>query len=129
MKNRWIGIARVAIVFFILVLFINCLALFTEIKRNITYGSRAVGLSALNDYFDTGDYQKIYESAITNQYAEDELYADVSQYEAFGRYYHAYTLARIYEDNDKYLKEMENEKAQITWKKILVVISALEKDI
>ena len=129
MKNRWIGIARVAIVFFILVLFINCLALFTEIKRDITYGSRAVGLSALNDYFDTGDYQKIYESAITNQYAEDELYADVSQYEAFGRYYHAYTLARIYEDNDKYLKEMENEKAQITWKKILVVISALEKDI
>ena len=128
MKNRWIGIARVAIVFFILVLFINCLALFTEIKRDITYGSRAVGLSALNDYFDTGDYQKIYESAITNQYAEDELYADVSQYEAFGRYYHAYTLARIYEDNDKYLKEMENEKAQITWKKILVVISALEKD-
>ena len=129
MKNRWIGIARVAIVFFILVLFINCLALFTEIKRDITYGSRAVGLSALNDYFDTGDYQKIYESAITNQYAEDELYADVSQYEAFGRYYHAYTLARIYEDNDKYLKEMENEKAQITWKKILVVISALEKEI
>ena len=129
MKNRWIGIARVAIVFFILVLFINCLALFTEIKRDITYGSRAVGLSALNDYFDTGDYQKIYESAITNQYAEDELYADVSQYEAFGRYYHAYTLARIYVDNDKYLKEMENEKAQITWKKILVVISALEKDI
>ena len=129
MKNRWIGIARVAIVFFILVLFINCLALFTEIKRDITYGSRAVGLSALNDYFDTGDYQKIYESAITNQYAEDELYADVSQYEGFGRYYHAYTLARIYEDNDKYLKEMENEKAQITWKKILVVISALEKDI
>ena len=129
MKNKWVGVARAAIVFFMMVLFINCFTLFTEIKRDISYSSRATGLSTLNDYFDAGEYQKIYSRSVENKYAKDELYADVSQYEAFGRYYHAYTLARIYDDNEKYLRQMEEEKAQISWKKILEVISALEAEL
>ena len=129
MKNRWIGAARVAIVLSAMVLFINCLALFIGIKRDMSYGSRAVGLSAMNDYFDSGDYNHLYRSAVANEYADDELFADVSQYKAFGRYYRAYVLARIHDDNEKYLKDMEEEKAHITWKKILFVTERLEKEL
>ena len=129
MKSKWVAAARAAIIFFMLVLLINCIALFTEIKRDISYDTRATGLSTLNDYFDAGEYQKIYVCAVENNYSDEELYADVSQYEAFGRYYHAYTLARIYDDNEKYLAEMEAEKANITWKKVLAVIDKLEKEL
>ena len=99
MKSKWIGVARFAIVILILVLFMNCLSLFIEIRRDVLYGSRSYGLSTLNDYFDEGRYQQIYDGAISNKYADDKLAVDASQYEAFGRYYHAYTLARINEDN------------------------------
>ena len=92
------------------------------------YDARSYGLNALNDYFDRGEYQEIYEYTIRNKYAEDELSVDVSQYEAFGRYYHAYTLARIYEDNGKYLTRMAEEKEKITWKMILTVIDELESE-
>ena len=128
-KNRWIGLARTAIVFFTLVLFVNCLSLFIEIKKDVSYGSRSTGLSTLDEYFDEGEYQKIYKAAVTNKYADDELSVDASQYEAFGRYYHAYTMAKISEDNSKYLKQMQEEKARISWKKILEVIDMLEADL
>ncbi len=126
MKSKWIGLARTTIVILILVLFANCLALFLEIKKDVSYGSRSTGLSTLNDYFDAGQYQEIYNAAVKNKYASDELAVDASQYEAFGRYYHAYTMARISEDNEKYLEQMKEEKAKISWKKILEVIDMLE---
>ena len=53
----------------------------------------------------------------------------MSQFEAFGRYYHAYVRARSLDDNERYRKEMEKEKAAISWKKILDVISVLEEDL
>ena len=129
MKSKWIGVARFAIVILILVLFMNCLSLFIEIRRDVLYGSRSYGLSMLNDYFDEGRYQQIYDAAISNKYADDVLAVDASQYEAFGRYYHAYTLARIYEDNSEYLRQMEVEKANISWRKILDVIDVLESEL
>ena len=128
-KNRWVGFARFAIIILMLVLFANCLSLFLEVKRDVLYGSRSYGLSTLNDYFDEGRYQQIYNCAISNKYADDELAVDASQYEAFGRYYRAYTLARINEDNAEYLRQMEEEKAQISWKKILDVIDTLEAEL
>ena len=67
--------------------------------------------------------------AAVNAYADDKLSVDVSQYEAFGRYYHAYVMARSLDGDDAYLKEMEKEKAGISWKKILDVISVLEEDL
>lgn len=133
MKNKkgskWIGFARIMALLLMLVLFINSFLLFREIRRDVMYGSRSTGLNTLNEYFDEGNYQKIYTAAVVNQFADDELAVDVSQYEAFGRYYHAYVRARSLEDNEEYLKEMEKEKAAITWKKILDVISVLEEDL
>jgi len=129
MKSRWAGFARFAIIIFMIILFVASVSLFTNIKRDVTYSSRNVGLSTLNDYFDAGEYEKIYESSIKNKYSDEKLYADVSQYEAFGRYFHAYMKAKMYEDNDEYLKEMAKEKENISWKKILDVIEALEKDL
>ena len=128
-KSKWIGFARAAILVFTLILFANCLSLFLEIKRDISYGSRSVGLSTLDEYFNKGEYEKIYTSSVTNKYADDELAVDASQYEAFGRYYHAYVMARSLDGDDAYLKEMEKEKAGISWKKILDVISVLEEDL
>lgn len=129
MKSRWAGFARFAIIIFMIILFVASVSLFTNIKRDVTYSSRNVGLSTLNDYFDAGEYEKIYESSIKNKYSDEKLYADVSQYEAFGRYFHAYMKAKMYEDNGEYLKEMAKEKENISWKKILDVIESLEKDL
>ncbi len=111
------------------VFFINSFTLFKDIRRQVMYGSRSTGLSTLNDYFDEGNYQKIYNAAVVNAYADDELTVDVSQYEAFGRYYHAYVMARSLDDNEQYRKTMEKEKAEISWKKILDVITVLEEDL
>ena len=111
-----------------IVLFINVLMFFREVKRDVNYGERSYGLSTLNDYFDNGEYQTVYQYSMNNKYANDKLIVDASQYEAFGRYYRAYTLARIYEDNDVYLKRMAEEKEKITWKKILSVIESLENE-
>ena len=128
MKSKWISLAKVLIIISIIVLFLNALAFFTGIRRDVLYFSRSYGLSVLDEYFDEGNYQQIYDHAIGNKYADDELSVDVSQYEAFGRYYHAYTQARINEDNEEYLKQMQIEKEKITWKKILNVIEELEKE-
>ena len=129
MKSNWIGFARIITLLLMLVLFINSFVLFKNIRSYVMHGSKSTGLNVMNDYFDQGDYQKIYTAAVVNAYADDELYADVSQYEAFGRYYHAYVKARSLDDSGQYLKEMEKEKARISWKKILDVISILEKDL
>ena len=128
-KSRWISFAKFLIVFFMIVLFINVLMFFREVKRDVNYGERSYGLSTLNDYFDNGEYQKVYQYSMNNKYANDKLIVDASQYEAFGRYYRASTLARIYEDNDVYLKKMTEEKEKITWKKILNVIDSLENEL
>ena len=118
MRSKWIGFARIITLLLMLVL-----------RSYVMSGSKSTGLNIMNDYFDRGNYQKIYTAAVVNAYADDELYADVSQYEAFGRYYHAYVMARCMDDSEQYLKEMEKEKARISWKKILDVISILEEDL
>ena len=128
-KSKWISLARVLIVFFMIVLFLNAMLFFRELKRDVMYGERCYGLSEMNERFDNGEYQQIYQYAVANKYAEEKPEVDVSQYEAFGRYYHAYTLAMIYEDNDVYLKRMAEEKEKITWKKILSVIESLENEL
>ena len=127
--STWIGLARIFALLLMVVLFFNALTLFQEIRKDVMFGSRSTGLSTLNDYFDRGEYQKIYTAAAVNKYADDELFVDASQYEAFGRYYHAYVMARSLEDNEEYLKQMEKEKSSISWKKILDVISVLEEDL
>ena len=129
MRSKWIGFARILALVLMFILFINSFTLFKDIRRQVMYGSRSTGLSTLNDYFDEGNYQKIYTAAVVNTYADDELSVDVSQYEAFGRYYHAYVMARSLEDNAQYRQEMAKEKANISWKKILDVISVLEEDL
>ncbi|MBQ1377608.1 MAG: hypothetical protein IIY77_06530 [Lachnospiraceae bacterium] len=129
MKSKWTGLARILALLLMIVLFINSFELFKDIRRQVMYGSRSTGLSTLDDWFDQGEYQKIWNAAAANTWADDELSADVSQYEAFGRYYHAWVKARSLEDNEAYLKAMEKEKAAISWKKILEVIKTLEEDL
>ena len=129
MRSKWIGFARIITLLLMLVLFINSFVLFKNFRSYVMSGSKSTGLNVMNDYFDRGNYQKIYTAAVVNAYSDDELYADVSQYEAFGRYYHAYVMARCMDDSEQYLKEMEKEKARISWKKILDVISILEEDL
>ena len=127
--SKWIGVARVLALLFMLILFINAFTLFREIRRDVLYGSQSTGLQTMNEWFDEGNYHKIYTAAAVNRYADDELSADVSQYEAFGRWYHAYVRARSLEDNAEYLKQMEKEKSSISWKKILDVMNTLEEDL
>ena len=129
MRSKWIGFARIMALLLMIVLFINSFVLFKDIRSYVMYGSKSTGLNTLNDYFDQGNYQKIYTAAVVNAYADDELSVDVSQFEAFGRYYHAYVRARSLDDNEQYREEMEKEKAAISWKKILDVISVLEEDL
>ncbi len=128
-RSKWIGFARIMALLLMLILFISSFMLFKEIRKDVMFGSRSTGLSTLNDYFDQGDYQKIYTAAAVNKYADDELSVDVSQYEAFGRYYHALVKARSLEDNEVYLQQMKKEKSSISWKKILDVINVLEEDL
>ena len=129
MRSKWIGFARIITLLLMLVLFINSFVLFKNIRSYVMSGSKSTGLNVMNDYFDRGNYQKIYTAAVVNAYADDELSVDVSQFEAFGRYYHAYVRARSLDDNERYREEMEKEKAAISWKKILDVISVLEEDL
>ena len=127
--SKWIGVARVLALLLMLILFINAFTLFKEIRSDVLYGSQSTGLHTLNSYFDEGSYHKIYTAAAVNRYAGDELSADVSQYEAFGRWYHAYVRARSLENNAEYLKQMEKERSSISWKKILDVMNTLEEDL
>ena len=120
--------AEFLIVFFLIVLFINAYILFVEVKRESLYGSMGYGLDYIDRYFDEGDYQQVYLCTVKNKYATDKSEIDVSQYEAFGRYYHYYVEAMTHEDNAVYLEKMAEEKELITWKKILNVIESLEND-
>ena len=129
MKSKWTGLARILALLLMIVLFINSFELFKDIRRQVIYGSRSTGLSTLDEWFGQGEYQKIWNAAVVNTWADDELSADVSQYEAFGRYYHAWVKARSLEDNEAYLETMEKEKAAISWKKIREVIKTLEEDL
>ena len=127
--SKRIGVARGLALLFMLILFINAFTLFREIRRDVLYGSQSTGLQTMNEWFDEGNYHKIYTAAAVNRYADDELSVDVSQYEAFGRWYHAYVRARSLEDNAEYLKQMEKERSSISWKKILDVMNTLEEDL
>lgn len=127
--SKWVPVARIAIVLFLIVLFFNAFSLFKEIRRDVIYNNRSYGLAVLNEYFDEGNFYEIYERTVENRYADDRLSVDVSQYEAFGQYYHNYMMARTHSDNQKYLRRMEEAKKQITWKKILNVIADLETEL
>ena len=61
MKSRWTPVARVLILFFLLILFVNALTLFVEIRRDLNYANRAYGLATLDDCFNEGRYQDLYE--------------------------------------------------------------------
>ena len=127
--SKWVPVARIAILLFLIVLFFNAFSLFKEIRRDVIYNNRSYGLAVLNEYFDEGNFYEIYERTVENRYADDRLSVDVSQYEAFGQYYHNYMMARTHSDNQKYLRRMEDAKKQITWKKILNVIADLETEL
>lgn len=126
-KNRWIGLTRILIVFFTMILYFNAYALFTEIKRSYQYSDRSYGLSAFDECFENGEYYSIYRYTLANQFTNDKPEIDTSQYEAFGRYYNAYLMSKAYEGDQKYLDIMKEEKAKISWKKITSVIERLEK--
>ena len=129
MKNKWTRLSRMLILFFSLILFLNALSLFTEIKRDITYNNRAYGLSTLDDYFDNGEYYQIYVCTVKNKLADEKPAVDTSQYEAFGRLFEAYLNARSHEDNAEYIKQIQEEKKNISWNKILTVVESLENDL
>ena len=129
MKSKWTGIARFFIIILILILFANAMSLFVEIRRDVTRANRAYGLSVLDDYFDDGMYHDLYEATVRNSLSTETMGADTSEYEAFGRYYKAYTLHRMYPDDAGYLEQMKTEKQRITWNKILNTIDELEKEL
>ena len=126
--SRWVPVGRVAILLSMAVLYFNAYMLFTEIRREVNYNNHSYGLEVLNDYFDEGNYYQIYEKTVINKYSTQELAVDVSQYEAFGQYYHNYVQARTHTDNAKYLALMNEAKQKITWKKVLNVIEMLEQE-
>ncbi len=127
-KSRWIGFGKWLIIFFLIVLFINALLFFRELKRDVMYGSRSYGLDTMNELFDDGRYYEVYLHSVANKYAEDELSVDVSQFEAFGRYYHYHMKALVHKDDVRYEQLMAEEKEKITLRKILNVIETLEME-
>ena len=129
MKSKWTGFARFFIIILILILFANAMSLFVEIRRDVTRANRAYGLAALDDYFDDASYYDVYECTVKNSMSTEEIGVDTGEYEAFGRYYNAYTLYRMYPEKTEYLDIMNTEKQHITWNKILNIIDELEKDL
>lgn len=126
--SKWLPAGRFAILLSLVILFFNAYTLFTEIRRTVIYNSRSYGLDVLNEYFDEGNYYEIYEKTVQNKYAGSQPEVDVSQYTAFGQYYHNYIMSRTHSDNAKYLERMKEAKKEITWKKILNVIEMLEQE-
>ena len=127
--SKWIPVGRAAILLSMAVLYFNAYMLFTEIRRDVIYNNHSYGLEVLNDYFDEGNYYQIYEKTVQNKYSNQELAVDISQYEAFGQYYHNYVMARTHSDNSRYLALMNEAKQKITWKKVLNVIDMLEQEL
>ena len=129
MKSKWVRLARVLIVIFSIILFLNAMTLFLEIRRDINYNNRAYGLSVMDDDFNNGEYYRVYMNSIKNAISDEDPAVDTSQYEAFGRLFNAYVNAKINTDNAKYIEQMNKEKQSITWNKILTVVESLENDL
>lgn len=129
MKSKWVRLARVLIVIFSIILFLNAMTLFLEIRRDINYNNRAYGLSVMDDDFNNGEYYRVYMNSIKNAISDEDPAVDTSQYEAFGRLFNAYVNAKINTDNVKYIEQMNKEKQNITWNKILTVVESLENDL
>ena len=130
MNKRWIKFAKILIIFFSIMLFINATLFFMRIKSDMNYFDRAYGLSVMDDNFNNGEYYKVYVNTLKNKASNEELAVDCSQYEAFGKLFNAYINAKTYKDDkEKYIQEMENEKLNITWTKILTVVESLENDL
>lgn len=130
MKNSLLSrLVRVLIVFFMIVLVMNSFLLVRGIKQEISFQNRSYGLSVFNDWFDNGEYYKIYLHTLKNELVEEKPYVDVSEFESFGRFYNAYLLAKMYPNEQKYRTIMKIEKANISLKKIRNVIALMEEDI
>ena len=68
MKNSLMSrFVRVLIVFFMFILVINSFILVREIKREVNFQNRSYGLSVFNDWFDNGEYYKIYLHTLKNE--------------------------------------------------------------
>lgn len=128
-NSKWIPAGRVMILLSLVILFFNAYSFFREVRRTMIYNSRTYGLEVLNDYFDSGNYYEIYMKTTQNRYSEKQPVVDVSQYEAFGQYYHNYIMARTHADNRKYLDRMKEARAKVTWKKILNQMDRLEAEL
>lgn len=128
-KKGWSIFLSIMIVLFTIILFFNALFLAKEVKRDLTYDNRSYGLSVLDDYYNNGEYYQVYLLTTTNKYVDEKPYVDVSEYEAFGRFYQAYMMAKTYPDKVEYREQMENEKKNITWKKLLSTVNILENDL
>ena len=130
MKNSMMSrFVRVLIVFFMFILVINSFVLVREVKREVNLQNRSYGLSIFNEWFDNGEYYKIYLHTLKNELVEERPYVDVSEFEAFGRFYNAYLKAKMYPDEEKYRTMMKIEKANITLKKIRNVIALMEENL
>ncbi|MBQ1567723.1 MAG: hypothetical protein IIZ80_07555 [Erysipelotrichaceae bacterium] len=130
MKNSLMSrFVRVLIVFFMFILVINSFLLVREIKREVNFQNRSYGLSVFNDWFENGEYYKIYLHTLKNELVEEKPYVDVSEFEAFGRLYNAYLKAKMYPDNQEYRNQIKIEKTNIKLKKILNVVTLLEEDL
>ena len=109
MKNSLMSrFVRVLIVFFMFILVINSFLLVREIKREVNFQNRSYGLSVFNDWFENGEYYKIYLHTLKNELVEEKPYVDVSEFEAFGRLYNAYLKAKMYPDNQEYRNQIES---------------------
>ncbi|MBQ6493783.1 MAG: hypothetical protein IJI92_07990 [Erysipelotrichaceae bacterium] len=129
MKSKGSVLLKILIVIFMIILFFNSMMAVLTIRKDVSYKNRSYGLTVMDDYFNSGNYYEIYLCSLKNEYVSEEPYVDVSQYEAFGRFYHAYMMAKMYPDESKYREQMEKEKAQISWKKILNTVAILENDL
>lgn len=128
-KSRWSIFLSIMIIIFAIVLFFNAFFLAKEVKQDLTYNNRCYGLDVLDDYFNNGEYYNVYIHTTKNKYVDEKPYIDISQYEAFGRFYHAYLMAKINPNEPLYREQMEQEKKNITWKKILNTVTILENDL
>lgn len=129
MKSRWLKFSKVLIVLFTIILFLNAMSLFVEIKRDINYYNRAYGLTVLDDNFSNGEYYQVYLDSVKNEIADENPDVDTSQLEAFGRVYNAYLNAYVHKDKSIFIKQLEKEKAIITWDKINSVIELLQNQL
>lgn len=129
MKNKWISLGRALFVIFTLILFANAYLLFREIRQDISYHNRAYGLSSMDDHFNDGEYYEIYTETIKNSIVDDEPYVDTGEYEAFGRFYYNFLMAKTHPDDPVYREQMDMEKAQISLTKILKAVERLEEEL